>query len=69
MKLMPMAVSYFCFLHLLKVSFYRGKTKTIDSPKITSIEELPVWNFDGSSTNQSSGADSDVYIKPVRIYK
>jgi len=47
----------------------RGKTKTIDSPKITSIEELPVWNFDGSSTNQSSGADSDVYIKPVRIYK
>jgi glutamine synthetase len=24
-----------------------------------------VWNFDGSSTGQASGADSDVYLKPV----
>lgn len=30
--------------------------------------ELPVWNFDGSSTGQAKGEDSDVYIKPVAIF-
>jgi hypothetical protein len=30
--------------------------------------ELPIWNFDGSSTGQASGENSDVYIKPVAIY-
>ena len=46
----------------------RGKTKTLSSyPKTP--EDLPVWNFDGSSTGQASGHDSDVYIKPVAIYR
>jgi len=26
------------------------------------------WSFDGSSTNQASGSDSDVILKPVRIF-
>lgn len=25
-------------------------------------EELPIWNFDGSSTGQAPGEDSDVYL-------
>lgn len=32
------------------------------------LEDLPVWNFDGSSTGQSEGHFSDVFLKPVRIY-
>lgn len=32
------------------------------------MSELPVWNYDGSSTGQAPGDDSEVYIKPVRIY-
>jgi len=45
----------------------RGKTKTIDKePK--SPDELPIWNFDGSSTDQAVGENSDVYLKPVAIY-
>lgn len=32
------------------------------------LPDLPIWNFDGSSTNQARGADSDVFIKPVAIY-
>ncbi len=31
-------------------------------------EDLPVWNFDGSSTGQAPGDNSDVYLKPVAIY-
>jgi len=47
---------------------FRGKTKTMDGP-VTSIDQLPEWNFDGSSTNQSTGRNSDIYIKPVSIFK
>merc|ERR1711976_807884 len=45
----------------------RGKTKTL-SKKPSSISELPVWNYDGSSTNQAPGKDSEVYLKPVAMY-
>ena len=30
--------------------------------------EAPVWGFDGSSTEQAEGSDSDCVLKPVRIY-
>ena len=31
------------------------------------LEDCPVWNFDGSSTNQSGGGKSDLLLKPVFI--
>ncbi len=31
--------------------------------------ELPIWNFDGSSTGQAEGQNSDVYLYPVALYK
>ena len=46
----------------------RSKTMTIDfEPKQAS--ELPWWNFDGSSTGQAEGSNSDVYLKPVALFK
>lgn len=30
---------------------------------------LAEWNFDGSSTGQAPGHDSDVYLRPVAIFK
>ena len=33
-----------------------------------SLEECPLWNFDGSSTNQADGNSSDCVLKPVAIY-
>ena len=32
------------------------------------LEECPMWNFDGSSTEQATGGDSDCLLKPVAIY-
>jgi glutamine synthetase len=34
-----------------------------------SIDSLPEWSFDGSSTNQAEGGSSDCILKPVRLYK
>ncbi|XP_073334283.1 glutamine synthetase-like isoform X2 [Pagrus major] len=46
----------------------RNKTRTLDSePK--SLEDIPEWNFDGSSTYQAEGSNSDMYLKPVRIFR
>ena len=42
----------------------RSKTKVLDTA-IKSIEDLPLWGFDGSSTNQADGNDSDCMLKPV----
>ncbi|KAJ4290092.1 glutamate--ammonia ligase [Collariella sp. IMI 366227] len=31
-------------------------------------EDLPMWNFDGSSTGQAPGDNSDVYLKPAAVF-
>ncbi|KAI9322052.1 glutamine synthetase [Zopfochytrium polystomum] len=46
----------------------RTKTKTLTKIP-TSPSELSEWNFDGSSTGQAEGHDSDVYIRPGAIFK
>jgi len=45
----------------------RSKTKVVNSFK-GSLEECSEWNFDGSSTNQADGNNSDCILKPVRVY-
>eukprot|EP00999_Lentomonas_sp_LEN2_P002880 NODE_745_length_1222_cov_183.184475_g705_i0.p1 GENE.NODE_745_length_1222_cov_183.184475_g705_i0~~NODE_745_length_1222_cov_183.184475_g705_i0.p1 ORF type:complete len:352 (+),score=91.73 NODE_745_length_1222_cov_183.184475_g705_i0:74-1129(+) len=46
----------------------RCKTRTLEqAPK--SPADLPVWNFDGSSTGQAPGDNSDVLIRPVAIFR
>jgi glutamine synthetase len=37
--------------------------------KVTDLSQLPNWDFDGSSTNQAPGHDSDVYLRPAAFYK
>lgn len=46
----------------------RSKTKTLEElPK--SVKDLPKWNYDGSSTGQAPGDDSEVYLMARKIYK
>lgn len=33
-----------------------------------SLEQLPDWGFDGSSTRQAEGSDSDCVLKPIAVY-
>jgi len=44
----------------------RSKTKVIDGP-ISEVIQLPDWGFDGSSTLQAEGNDSDCLLKPVNF--
>jgi glutamine synthetase len=49
-------------------SNFRSKTKVTDK-QINDLKDIPIWNYDGSSTEQAPGSDSEVYIKPVAVYK
>lgn len=31
--------------------------------------DLPEWNFDGSSTYQSEGSNSDMYLMPAAMFR
>jgi len=47
----------------------RSKTKVIDDSTFKGkIKDLPVWSYDGSSTNQAVGGSSDLLLKPVAVY-
>eukprot|EP01023_Acetabularia_acetabulum_P064120 TRINITY_DN8211_c0_g1_i2.p1 TRINITY_DN8211_c0_g1~~TRINITY_DN8211_c0_g1_i2.p1 ORF type:complete len:431 (-),score=80.90 TRINITY_DN8211_c0_g1_i2:423-1574(-) len=46
----------------------RSKTKTLEK-KVQKIEDVPRWNFDGSSTDQAPGEDSEVYLVPRSIFR
>ena len=37
--------------------------------RVLSLETLPKWDFDGSSTGQASGTDSEVILHPVSIFR
>ncbi len=58
----------------------RGKTKVLkdadlgpstnyDNVDDIPLDAFPVWGADGSSTNQASGDDSDIILKPVRAVR
>jgi glutamine synthetase len=46
----------------------RSKTK-IEKDFSGKLEDLPMWSFDGSSTEQAPGGSSDCLLKPVFVVK
>ena len=45
----------------------RSKVKVLET-KPSKVEDLPQWNYDGSSCYQANGDNSDVYLTPVKMY-
>ena len=51
------------------IASLRSKTKIVDGdPAKLALADLPVWGFDGSSTQQAEGKSSDCLLKPVALY-
>jgi len=46
----------------------RSKTKIVEYADFPTLEELPLWGFDGSSTRQAEGSNSDCLLKPVAVF-
>jgi glutamine synthetase len=47
----------------------RSKVKIVESEVPMELKDIPIWNFDGSSTSQAETGNSDRLLKPVRQYK
>src|SRR5919205_4011901 len=45
----------------------RSKTKLVDFEAEPTLDQLPRWNFDGSSTRQADGSNSDCFLQPVAL--
>jgi len=50
------------------VANLRGKTNVKEFDEFPTLEEIPLWGFDGSSTRQAEGSNSDCILKPVAVY-
>ena len=46
----------------------RGKTLIKEFDSFPTLEQVPNWGFDGSSTKQAEGRTSDCVLKPVGVY-
>ena len=46
----------------------RGKTQIKEYDAFPTLEQLPLWGFDGSSTMQAEGRSSDCVLKPVAVF-
>jgi glutamine synthetase len=46
----------------------RSKTKVEAFESMPTVEQLPMWGFDGSSTRQAEGHDSDRLLQPVAAF-
>ncbi|MCB1372062.1 MAG: glutamine synthetase beta-grasp domain-containing protein [Rhodovulum sp.] len=45
----------------------RSKARVVRVPESPAPEDFPDWGFDGSSTGQAAGDDSDCLLQPVRV--
>ena len=46
---------------------FRSKTRVFEG-EIRLLEQLPKWNYDGSSTDQAQGTDSEVILVPRQVF-
>jgi glutamine synthetase len=46
----------------------RSKARTL-TKKIEKVEDLPEWNYDGSSCYQAETENSEVILKPVAMFR
>lgn len=55
------------YIWLDKESNFRSKVKIINDFKfnIENVKDIPKWNYDGSSTGQTIGENTEVILKPV----
>ena len=49
--------------------FISIKTDTNEDYFTRILQCIPAWNYDGSSTNQATGQDSEIILKPCAVFK
>lgn len=68
--LLALSLENGCIAEYVWIDGYNGvRSKARHVKEVpSSPSDLPEWNYDGSSTNQAPGDDSEVILKPQAIY-
>ena len=62
-----MKETFICeYIWLDKWNNLSSKTNVLDQWDFEN-KGMPMWNYDGSSTGQADGKDSEIFLKPVKI--
>ena len=71
MKKLKNVVVEYIWLDGYATANLRSKVKVIQCPanEPMALYSCPDWNFDGSSTKQAPGSDSECLLKPVKLYE
>jgi glutamine synthetase len=48
---------------------FRSKTKIMNINNELKLNMISKWNYDGSSTGQATGTDSEIFLEPVCFFK
>ena len=48
---------------------YRSKSRVLLNSNIKNLHDFPEWSYDGSSTGQANGDDSEVILKPCATFQ
>jgi glutamine synthetase len=57
------------YIWLDSVCATRSKTRVIQVESVlVSLSDIPIWNYDGSSTGQAETSTSEIIIKPIAMY-
>lgn len=69
-SLLDLPVDSGCIAEYVWIDGYnKVRSKARKLPEVPSVAaNLPDWNYDGSSTNQASGSNSEVILKPQAIF-
>lgn len=46
----------------------RSKTRVLYQPRMESVADISVWNYDGSSCNQATTESSEIILQPRRLF-
>jgi len=57
------------YIWLDNANGFRSKTRILSLSHPIGINQIPLWDYDGSSTGQATGHDSEVVIKPGALYR
>lgn len=55
------------YIWLDKQNNFRSKTRVLNNLDVIleQVKDIPVWNYDGSSTGQTEGDNTEVVLKPI----
>ena len=57
------------YIWLDSLNEFRSKTRVLSSVTEFDFACVPIWNYDGSSTGQAEGTDSEIFLIPVAMFR